>query len=940
MKKNRAFEGLSEYFKDRILQKIIAFVMLLFFNFNIFADIVPDPVSIGTRVTKTASGVDQIDIAAPNKNGTSYNSLKELQVSEQGLILNNNKNVVINTQIAGLVVRNRNLDNGIEANLIITEVTGKNKTNINGIVEVAGKRADLVMANRNGIFVNGGGFLNSDRVTLTTGSLQMKDGDLVAIDVSQGHIGVGEKGIDALSLTDLELLGKTIDIAGVIKASKETRVMVSAGGQTYQYKTKEVKSKGETYSGIAVDGKAAGSMYAGKIDIISNDKGAGVNTKGDLVSVDDVILTANGDITTNKVNAGKKVVYKTPKKVRIKGETTSGKKVQIKAKETEIDAKVITGYLEEALGEKAFEIESDKTKITSKIEVQGKVDIKSKETENKGEVFATEKINITGQKLDNSNGEIRSNRKIELDVTNTVNKKGYILSDGLTKEEAKQEEESKQEDNKKADTETEKGINITGSVDNTEGLIKGREVRIGGNLTGNAKGKVESIGALTLDGKVIDNKNGTLKGNIKEIDANKFINDEGKILTNEKLDIAAKEGSNIRGEIFGSEGVKIVGEKLNNLTGVIRSNGKIDLNVKETINREGYILSDGITKEEAKKWEVKEKGPEKKEDKKEESKKDEVKEQTTGVELKADRLDNTKGIIASLGQTTLNVGKVSNVEGKIVSRGVVELTTPNEYEYEGLVEGDAVTTLNGKKITIKEKMERKNTLELIGQEGIILKDEIVSGILRLDTKSDLKNAKDIRGLDTLSVTAKNIENEGNLLSDKNLYVKAEGKLLNKGTGLIKGKENTYLEGNIIENNRGKILSEGSLTLIAETLIRNDTGKIDAKGDIYGEVKNGHFENVGTTEVEIKDVLKATGTEGAAVGGIFSRLRRKSRPQTVKQEKERTYRIDMDDSNITSEGSIYIKAENGDVINKDGGNIEGKKGVRIDAKNVYNTGRYI
>ncbi|EEY34352.1 hypothetical protein, partial [Pseudoleptotrichia goodfellowii] len=70
--------------------------------------------------------------------------------------------------------------------------------------------------------------------------------------------------------------------------------------------------------------------------------------------------------------------------------------------------------------------------------------------------------------------------------------------------------------------------------------------------------------------------------------------------------------------------------------------------------KEGYILADGITKEEAKKWEVKEKAPEKKEDKKEESKKDEVKEQTTGVELKADRLDNTKGIIASLGQTTIN----------------------------------------------------------------------------------------------------------------------------------------------------------------------------------------------------------------------------------------------------------------------------------------------
>ncbi|WP_158612576.1 hypothetical protein, partial [Leptotrichia sp. OH3620_COT-345] len=94
--------------------------------------VIPDPASIGTRVTKTASGIDQIDIASPNRNGTSYNSLKELQVSEQGLILNNNKHVVVNTHIAGLVVRNRNLDNGITANLIITEVTGKNKSNING----------------------------------------------------------------------------------------------------------------------------------------------------------------------------------------------------------------------------------------------------------------------------------------------------------------------------------------------------------------------------------------------------------------------------------------------------------------------------------------------------------------------------------------------------------------------------------------------------------------------------------------------------------------------------------------------------------------------------------------------------------------------------------------------------------------------------------------
>ena len=201
-----------------ITKKTVSFFLLFFFSFNIFSEIIPDPVSISNaRVTRTASGVDQLDISTPNANGTSYNSLRDLQVSEQGLILNNNKNVVVDTQIAGYVARNRNLDNGIAANLIITEVTGKNRTNINGYVEVAGQRADVVMANRNGISINGGGFLNTDRVTLTTGGLRMDNGELLSIDVEEGHISIGEKGLDALSLSDLEFLSKTIDISGLIK---------------------------------------------------------------------------------------------------------------------------------------------------------------------------------------------------------------------------------------------------------------------------------------------------------------------------------------------------------------------------------------------------------------------------------------------------------------------------------------------------------------------------------------------------------------------------------------------------------------------------------------------------------------------------------------------------------------------------------------------------
>ncbi|MFA3905152.1 two-partner secretion domain-containing protein [Fusobacterium nucleatum] len=946
------------YFRNKLLRKTITFIMLLLFSFNIFAEVVPDPASIGTRATKTASGVDQLDIATPNKNGTSYNSLKELQVSEQGLILNNNKDIVVNTKTAGYVARNRNLDNSAAANLIITEVTGKNRTNINGTVEVAGKRADLVMANRNGIYVNGGNFLNTDRVTLTTGSLQMKNGDLVGIDVSQGQIGIGGKGLDALGLTELELLGKTIDIAGIIKTSKETRLLVSAGGQTYEYKTKEVKSKGETYEGIAIDGKAVGSMYAGKIDIISNDKGAGVNTKGDLVSVDDIVLTANGDIITVKVDSGKDLKYKTTQKVKMNGKTTVAKKVKIKAKETEINAKVVTGYLEKALGKKSLDIESEKTNITAKIEAQGKIRINSNQIQNSGEIFATEKVNIAGNKLNNNNGEIRSNQKIEINTKEASNVKGYILSDGLTKEDVKKEEnkntknteevknkekginitgdldntegvirgreislgnltgnnkgkidsigaltfngkiivnkgglisgniqeldvdklindegkllstekingtakeisnkngeilgvktvtlvgdklnnlsgliksngkitldmketsnvkgyilsdgltkedvkkeENKNQKNTEEDKNKEKGINITGDLDNTEGVIRGREVNLG-NLTGNNKGKIDSLGALTFNGKIIVNKGGLIKGNIQELNADKLENDGGKLLSTEKINGTAKEISNKSGEILGVKTVTLVGDKLNNLLGVIRSYGKVKLNEKDVSNVEGYILSDGLTKEQAQNWKVEEKFKE--ESKEDKNKKDvnEKREQTTGTLLNVGRLDNTKGIIASLSQTTVNVGKIANNDGKIVSKGAVELTTPNEYEYKGLVEGDYSTTLNAKKIIINNNIDRKNTLSLISKEELTLGQSIRARILSIATQADLRNTKDISATNLLSITAKNIENSGNLYSNGNTYLEAKnGDLINKDGGSIKADKQVYIR---VENGR-------------------------------------------------------------------------------------------------------------------------------------------
>ncbi len=595
-----------KYMTTKLTQKTVAFFMLLFFSLNIFGGIIPDPASIGTRVGKTASGVDQIDIAAPSVNGTSYNSLMELQVSERGLVLNNSKEVITDTEIAGLVIRNRNLDNGKEANLIITEIKGKNQTGINGYVEVAGKKADIVIANRNGIIVNGGGFINTDRVTLTTGKLNMKDGDLKSIDVSEGKVKIGDRGVDALNLADLELIGKTVDISGIIKGSKDTKILISAGGQTYEYKTKEVKSKGETYTGVAIDGKTAGSMYAGKIDIISNDKGAGVNTQGDLLSVDEIMITADGRVQTNKANSEKQVAttknVAQPKKQQ--GREIIEKKVfttEVKVKEPEVDAKMITGYMKKALGEEAFQEEIEVPIETEGVKARLSEEAATGEAKEKQDISINEEIatnveEIISVKSNKKSGDIKEviserinslknhdkekeknkiksdeaviakktgeeakiseiaeeifseieksqvydENGVELDITEIANREGYILvKEEKVKLSLSDEAEELLVAGVEIDEEYESPYIDSPKYENTKNVVQFDEIQ----KTIEAQKDTESIKSsknLILNSQLTKNRQGLIEGEIRNIKSRSFINDSGKTMASQKIKIVTK----------------------------------------------------------------------------------------------------------------------------------------------------------------------------------------------------------------------------------------------------------------------------------------------------------------------------------------------------------------------------------------------------------------
>ena len=172
-------------------------------------------------VLKTANGLPQVNIQTPSAGGASRNQYTQFDVAEQGAILNNARKAA-QTQMAGWVQGNPNLARG-EAKVILNEVNSANPSRLKGYVEVAGKKADVVIANPNGIHCDGCGVINAGRATLTTGKAEVENGNLKGYRVQGGKVIVGEKGMDnrqAITPTSSVRKRKSRAVFGRTKALK------------------------------------------------------------------------------------------------------------------------------------------------------------------------------------------------------------------------------------------------------------------------------------------------------------------------------------------------------------------------------------------------------------------------------------------------------------------------------------------------------------------------------------------------------------------------------------------------------------------------------------------------------------------------------------------------------------------------------------------------
>ncbi|WP_029729529.1 hemagglutinin repeat-containing protein, partial [Dickeya dianthicola] len=245
-----------------------------------------------TTLEAAGNGVPVVNIATPDASGLSHNRYHDFNVDNRGLILNNGTAQLTPSQLGGLIQNNPNLS-GRAAAAILNEVVSPNRSRLAGYLEVAGQAANVVVANPYGITCSGCGFLNTPRITLTTGTPQFDAaGQLSGLDVRGGDILIDGAGLDASRSDYFGLIARTANLQAGLNA-REAQVVLGANRVGSDGRVTAQAGEGPAPV-LALDTGALGGMYANRISLLSTEQGVGVNTAGLSAREGDIQLSANG----------------------------------------------------------------------------------------------------------------------------------------------------------------------------------------------------------------------------------------------------------------------------------------------------------------------------------------------------------------------------------------------------------------------------------------------------------------------------------------------------------------------------------------------------------------------------------------------------------------------------------------------------------------------
>ena len=810
-------------------------------------------------VLQTGNGLPQVNIQTPSAGGVSRNQYSQFDVAEKGAVLNNARKAA-QTQMAGWVQGNPNLARG-EAKVILNEVNSANPSRLKGYVEVAGKKADVVIANPSGIQCDGCGVINAGRTTLTTGKADVENGELKGYRVKGGKVTVGQKGMDNSQSDYTDIIAEKAEINGGVWSKKGIKVttgknnvdrtsdsVVYVGDKNTDNTDRTSDTQGENQS-YSVDVSQLGGMYAEKIHLVDNGQGLGVRNVGHIgASAGDVKIDSQGrivnegvisathqaDLNAEKVieNKGKietklgGVALRSQTRVEQHGSIVShqgGSFVQAKDKVTQTGETVAKGDIQYQA--KNIEVKSGAlvaAGVTVQDTTQG--EIRSLDTQHaqganltlsaektissKAKHLASGEINVRAETVDLSDSQLSGDSIALQSAQSALNlNKTTLYSEGKTTL-----SNPNLISTENAHLNAEHFVVDSVQLNNHQGswIQRGAEAFALNLQKGldNTEGKIVAEGTLSVQTPLIQNNQGVIWSNqgVKlNTNAGHIESQSGYLFGKNSLDISTSTLNNQKGEMLGGQ-VLLAAQQVNNEEGKLIVGNRADLSVNQFNNQRGIVYNQGE------------------------------------LSLKTENLHNQDGIISSVSRATLLANDLNNLKGVIQGESDLTIQTQNLNNTQGDISAKTAAissaAINNAQGVISSQDLTLSGTNLNNKGGIVQSVNATLNLTKMDNQSEGDKGSLVSATNRLVLNVTNVNNKNTKakqdtptqgIQTANLVINAEH-IENQSGGIYAGKSANITVNQSLDNQQGEILSAGRVDIVNPDLtlvVNNALGKIES-----------------------------------------------------------------------------------------------------------------
>ncbi|BCX73166.1 hemagglutinin repeat-containing protein [Acinetobacter sp. Tol 5] len=771
------------------------------------------PNSQQATILNTSNGLTQVNIQTPSAGGVSRNTYTQFDVGQEGAILNNARNNT-QTQLGGWVQGNPWLAKG-EAKVILNEVNSSNPSQLKGYLEVAGKQAQVVIANPSGLVCDGCGVINADRFTLTTGQAVMHQGYLDSFRVREGQVTIEGKGLNGSLTPYTDIYARALNVNAGLYANELKTVL---GQNDINVQDPSAPQIAKATSGVnttsqpnfALDVGQLGGMYAGKIYLVGTENGLGVRNAGSInATTSQLSLNANGDlINTGNMIANKDQIIVEAQQVKNSGNISSTQhQIQIQAENIQNSGLIATN--DEIKLKAQAKIDNNEGVINA-----GRIDFTAQNlSNNAGKIEQTgrQQLNIHAKTLDNTQGLVGQATK---ESSGTGGTSGGTTTPSVTDP----EQQSSAQDSSKVEvaptdltpkTFEAGNIQIAQDMSNIDGAIVNNA-----DISLNVRDSIKNNGGeiqlpeLQFNGQNFENQQGKLTAKVVNITAQRVDNQKGLIDANQSFDLNAVQLNNTQGRVQSAKAFNLNSTEINNNQGQILAADRLSLNSKTTNNTQGVIGS-----------------------------------VNADAELSIQTLDNRQGEISAQ-NVQLNGQSLNNQQGTIQAKKA-DLTITVDQIDNGTTQDSAGHLIAGQNLKLNALQLQStgqiyagnsadltvNQLQQYGQLAALNKINVQANTITSD-----KNAVWAAGLDsegklsnadaTLTLDAQNVQIAGKILSGKQIQIKAA-----QSTDLSLSEsqaQNINIATTELKTNNAKIIANQQLDLIATHNIDNEKGQYSAE----------------------------------------------------------------------------------------------------------------